>query len=548
MIISFEQTPEEFHRLAVLARNKGELGKALGYCERAISGKGSNEYKMTLADILFRMGRHYDAMDVALALIAAGERSTEIYELMARLTGVTGKLYESVYYLTEKARQDGDDAALDALDEMMEEMSEYAEPGQKENNLFVVGEEPPKDYTEELDHALQLMHAGNYEDAVALAFGVKPNSEFYVDAMDIVLKCYVKMGKTAALAPLAEKVVEKDPQDAFALYVLVGLCKDKSYLPQLEALGDDAHDLYYAAAAADAIREYPLAKRFAARLLKEAPYAPEAFFVAAGVHFNAHDRAKGVEILRDLFAMYKKYPAAVILDGLKRKRRLDVMFGGQMPTVVQTILREYVRKHADTVEDFVRSMATDVDFRRALVLLCQADDEEVIGNTVSFMRQANKREIDRFFDAMLLRASLSPMTKREILADRLLNKHRGRITVVPSAVPVRVNCVKPENYADYPRVLQEAYVDALSFAVCVMNVRAPKELTEYIEKYYRGYPALCRYTEAEFTVALICLLLPEPPAPFPNDVCDYVTDKIFNLTKKEAARVRHLMEIIDVIE
>jgi len=119
---------------------------------------------------------------------------------------------------------------------------------------------------------------------------------------------------------------------------------------------------------------------------------------------------------------------------------------------------------------------------------------------------------------------------------------------VPNAVPVRVNCLKPKNYEDYPRVLKEAYVDALSFAVCVMNVRMTKELTEYVEKYYRAYPALCRYTEAEFTVALICLLLPEPPVPFPEDVCDYVTDKIFNLTKKEAARVRHLMGLIDAIE
>ena len=550
MIISFEQTPEEFYRLAQIAREKGDLVKALDYCERAINGKGSDAYKLTLADILFRMGRYYDALDVALELLSANtDKKSELYELLARLTGVTGKVYESVYYFTAKARLDGDDAALDALDEMMEDVSEFMDrPRREENGLFLIGNEPPKDYTEELERASQLMHAGEYEEALLVVAEVEPTSEYYQDALDITLKCYVKMGRTEFLAPLAKEQISRDPQDAFALYVLIALCKDKSYLPLLEKVEDEAAELYYAVAAADAVKEYELAKRLAARLLKEAPYSPEAFFVAAGVHFNAGDRKKGVEILKSLFAMYKKYPAAVILDGLGRKRRYDVMFGGQMPDVVHTVLRNYVRKHADTVEDFVRSMASDADFRRALVLLYQADDEEVIGNTVSFMRQADKKEIDRFFDALLLRTTLSPMTKREILAERLLGKHKGRLTVAPNAVPLRVSCGKPPHYEEYPRALKEAYVDALSFGVCVMNIRMTKELTTYIEKYYRAYPALCRYTETEFTVALICLLLPEPPVPIPQDACEYVTTRIFNMTKKETARVRHLMELIDVID
>ena len=549
MIISFEQSPEGFYRLATLARDKGELGKALSYCERAINGKGSDEYKLTLADILFRIGRYYDAMDVALEVLAAGtDRKGELYELLARLTGVTGKVYESVYYITEKARLDGDDAALDAIDEMVEDMSEYMDDRRKENELFIVGQEPPKDYTEELDRATQMMHAGNYEEAVAIASAVEPASEYYVDAMDITLKCYVKLGRTALIAPLAKEQLERDPQDTFALYVLIGICKDKSYLPMLDRVGDEAVDLYYATAAADAVREYPLAKRLAIRLLRATPYAPESYFVAAGVHINARDREKGVEILKDLFGMYDKYPAALILDGLRRKRHCDVMFSGQMPDTVHDLLRAYVRKHADTVRDFTLSMTSDADFRRALLLLYQADDEEVIGNTLSFMRQANKKGIDRFFDAMLLRTSLSPMTKREILAERLLCKEKGRLTVVPNAVPLRVNCAKPANYADYPKILREAYVDALSFGVCVMNLRVTKDLETYIDKYYRAYPVLTRYTEAEFTVALICLLLPEPPAPFPEDVCDYVTAKIFNMTKKEASRVRRLMELADVLD
>ncbi len=551
MIISFEQSPESFYKLALAALDRGELRQALVYCENAVNGKGNAEYRLTLADIYLRMGRQYEAMDVALSVICSGnEGKSAAYELMARATGGAGKLYESVYYITKKARLDGDEDALDAMDEMMEEMASGfdAPPTSGGNGLFLVGKEPEKDHAETLDRALGLVRVREYDKALDLLSEVKPSSEYYPEAMDIALRCYVRKGDADAAYRLAKETVERDPQDAFALYVLVGVCKEKEYLPLLEKVDGDASKLYYAVAAADAAKDYALGRALAAKLLAKAPYAPEAYFVAAGVHYNAGERAAGEAVLKDLFSFYREYPASVILKGLKGRKRYDVMYNGMMPEIIVTVLRTYVRKHAGTADIFLQSMLTDADFRKCVALLFRLDDDEVIGNAVAFLGELRHKEMDRFFDALLLRASLSPMTKREILAERLLAKHKGKLTVVPSALPMTVSCRKPEHYAEYPAVLQEAYVDALSFGVCVMDVRLAKPLVRYAEACYRSFPLLGRVKGVELTVALFCLSMPEPDIPMPEGMTAYMTSQIFGLSKKEIARVARLMDLIRALE
>ncbi|MBP5404338.1 MAG: hypothetical protein J6Y74_00050 [Clostridia bacterium] len=551
MIISFEQSPESFYKLALAALDRGELRQALVYCENAVNGKGNVEYKLTLADIYLRMGRQYEAMDVALGVIASGsEGKSEAYDLMARATGVTGKLYESVYYVTEKARLDGDEDALDAMDEMMEEMASgfESEPKPKKGELFLVGKEPEKDYAEEIDRALGLMRVREYDRALEILLQVKPTSEYYPEAMDFALRCYVKKGDVETSHRLAKEAVEREPQDAFALYVLVGVCKEKEYLPLLEKVDGEASELYYAVAAADAVKEYALGRSLAAKLLRKAPYAPETYFVAAGVHYNAGERAAGEAVLKDLFSFYREYPASVILKGLKSKKRYDVMYNGMMPEAIITVLRTYVRKHAANADAFLQSMLTDADFRKCLTILFRLDDDEVVGNAVSFLGELRNKELDRFFDALLLRASLSPMTKREILAERLLAKHKGKLTVVPSALPMTISCRKPEHYAEYPVILQEAYVDALSFGACVMDVRLAKPLASYAEACYRSFPILGRVKGVELTVALFCLSMPEPDIPMPDGMTAYMTSQIFGLSKKEIARVVKLMDLIRALE
>jgi len=553
MIISFDQSPEDFFRLSQAALDKGDLKKALVYCNKATEGKGSAEYKLALADIYLRMGRYNEAMDAALEVISAGgEGKSAAYEIMARAAGALGKLYEAVYYITRKARLDGDDAALDAMDEMMEEMGDaFSDEPSPKSNLFLVGKEPKKDHSVTLDRALHYMHMGDYKRALLIASEVESDSPCYDDALDIQLKCLVKMGDAELTYQTAKIKAERDPKDAFALYVLIAICDKKEYLPLLAKVDGDPSDLYYAVAAANAKKDHPTAALLAEKLLAKTQYAPEAAFVAAGVYHNAKDKEKCAATLKEMFSVFKKFPAAVILDGLKRKKRYDVMFGGPFPEVIIDIMRDYVRKGARTTDAFLQSMLGDRDFRLCLALLYEAEDEEVVENTISFMGQLNRREINRFFENLLLKTGIGPVVKQNILAELLLNKHKGKLTVAPGVLPLKVPCAKPQHYAEYPFSLKEAYVDVLAFASCVMDSRVVKGLGDYTEKCFRAQNVWKRHNGTELSAALCCLLMPTPPAPIQaltDDMPAYLMAHVFHLSDRRISAVKKLMARISALE
>ena len=545
MIISFDRSPADFYKLARIALDNGDIKRAAAYCEKAISGKGTMEYKLTLADIYLRMGRFSSAMDVALDVIC-NERGgkSEAYDIMSRATGATGKLFEMVYYITRKARLDGDTAALDAMDEMMDEMASGLTEAPKQH-LFLVGKEPEKDYSAAMDRAVFYMRTEEYEKAIAEVSEISETSKYYDEALDILLRCTLKLSDTEEVCRLAKKAVERDPKNAFVLYVLVTVCKKEEYLSSLADVTDDASSLYYAVAAADAQKEYALATSLAERLIACSVYSSEVYFVAAGVYHNAGMREKCANTLKELFSLYKKYPANVILNGLKGRKHYDVMFSGVMPEFISDILRRYVRKHAHTPDDFVHSMLTDADFRACVYVLYEAGDEEVIQNTISFMGQKHIKEIERFFESMLLKTKIDSMTKRDILAELLLNKHKGHLTLVSTAIPLRVPCAKPENYEKYPFALKEAYVDAYSFGMCVMDVPSAKRIAVHTERFYAEEEVWRNMHARELTAALICLSLP-PAAPqfafsVAEDACSYVCRQILCLRKKEIAKVGRLV-------
>ena len=88
MIINFERTPEEFFRLSRAAFEAGEPEQALLYGEKALSGKGCTEYKVSLAEIFLSMERYSDAMDLALDALCHGRGyRSEIYDLLIREGG-----------------------------------------------------------------------------------------------------------------------------------------------------------------------------------------------------------------------------------------------------------------------------------------------------------------------------------------------------------------------------------------------------------------------------------------------------------------------------
>ena len=549
MIIKFDRTPEEYHRLSRAAFEAGELDRALSYGEKALRGKGSTEYKVSLAEIFLSMGRSADAMDLAIDALCHGRgMRAEIYDVLIRATGDLGKVYESVYYLARKARLEGDDESLDAMDEMMEEFISGAPDPDEEPDLFVVGGRKERS-SFDLAQAAHLMRRGELGDAVDLLRTVDKGSEDYGRARDMVLSAFVKAGNDKAALETAEAIVKDDPHNAFALYVLLSKGARTEYIPHLKDVGNDRQELYFAIAAADASGAVGETESLADRLLASQPYLPEAYFVCAAAFLNAGLKERSLDVLKRLFSLYSDYPSEVILRGWSRLKHCEVLFSDAMPAEVVRILRSYVRKGAKDSECFVRSMLTDEAFRSAIRLLLEYCDNEVCENVIHFLGVEDNKQVNAFFSRLLLRTRIDPLLKKAIVAQLLSGKHKGKIWVAPAGVPVAVACEKPPHYDLYPESLRYAYLNLYSFLSCLNDTVCAERVASFSETLY-AYVGVGRARSENLAAAMILRLFSEGElAPFversdPETACELLMEEIFAVRKIRLSEARRWMALL----
>ncbi len=545
MIINFDQTPEEFYRLSENALGKGEWVKALQYCEKALDGKRSAEYRLSLAEIFLKMGRYREAMDAALLAIAQGsDRKPEAFDVMAKATTATGKLYDSLFYVMGKAQMEGDDDTLDAMDEVMDDlMGSFSEPPKNKPNLFLVGKKEKKNLSREMDKAMFFFSSEQYEKAKEAALSIPEESDLFEDAQDIVLRAEARLGDLVSASETAKKQLERDPKNGFALYVLIELCGEKEFVSYLPNVGDDPSDLYFAIEAADFAKEREIETSLADRLLKASPYSPEAYFVAAGAYLNAKQKEKSLSILKTMFSIYKKYPSSLLLKQWSRFDKTDLMFGGTMPERVENALYGFAKKGLKTPDDFTALFVSDREFRAAIRLLFEEGREEVVNKVCALLEEIDSPKIRRAFEEMLISTFIDHAVKREILCKLLLKKHRGKLYLAPSAVLVKVDCRKPARYDLYPEALKIAYAEVLSFTTCMFDFRCVKELSSLTEEVFDRGVSIEKEDPTVVSAALAEIIISENDLPFTQRVgmAGSIVRTFFDLGKAQSAKKDRLV-------
>lgn len=541
MIINFDQTPESYFRLSENALGKGELIKALQYCEKALEGKRTAEYRLTLAEIFLKMRRNREAMDAALSVLAQGsEHKAEVFDLMAKATTADGKLYDSLFYVMGKAELEGDDDTLDAMDEVVDDlMGSFSEPKKR---LFLVGKEEKKNYAREMDKAAFFFSAEQFERAKETALGIPEGSDLYEDAQNIVLRSETRMGDLSSAYETAKKAVERDPKNGFALYVLIERCGDKSFVPNLLNVGTAPPDLYFAIEAADFAKESEIATELADRLLKSVPYSPEAHFVAAGAYLNAGDKKRSLDILKTLFSFYKRYPASLILKKWSRFSEVELMLGGPLPDRVIDALCSYVKKFTKRADLFTNEFLSDKDFRASVRLLLEDGGTDTAYRACAILGDGDSPKLRKFLEDRLISTFVDQNVKREILSKLLLKKHKGKICLVPSAVLVKLDCRKPAHYEEYPEPLKVAYAEVLSFITCVFDFRCVKELSALTEELFERNLATEK-DPAVIAAALARVIVSENEMPFAKrpGMAENIVRDFFELGKTQYARMLRLV-------
>ena len=548
MIIKFDRTPEEYFRLSRIAFEHKELDRALLYGEKAVRGKGTAEYKLSYAEILFAMERYPETIDVAFDVLchAKGMRA-ETYDLLARTAGELGLLYESLHYISKKARYEGDDDTLDAMDEVIQELGEEEE-SREEGNLFVVGkEEKPEENTILMRASLSLSH-GDADQALVLASEIGESSKYYLEARIIIMRALLSKKENDLALKYAEDLVKIAPKNGYVIFILIDRYKQKQYLPLLAEAEGGSRELYYAIMASENLKEHAISRRLSEKLLVEKPYSATSHWIAAAVALNDGDRAKSEEMPRRLFALYPNYPAPAILKGWKRLKSCDAIFEGSMPAKVLRILKNYVRNHAEDAEFFARSMMTDETFRSALLLLFDENDGEVTENILRFLSLVKNKQIDEFFAKMLTRYEIDLVLKCSIMSVLLLRKEKGRLPLSQGVMTQNVTVSKPTHYDSYSDDLKRAFSNVYSFIACLTDSHGEKRVAELTEAAY-ALGDTPYSTKETLCGAFLYVLLSEGVIPASDrsnydGECRFILSFVFHIGDVSMTQVKKMVKIL----
>ena len=553
MIIKFDQTPEEYFRLSKLSFGRGEFDRALLYCEKAVRGKGSAEYKVFCAEILVSMGRFAEAADVALDVLcySRGYRA-EVFDVLARASSELGHFYESLHYIAKKAHYEGDDDTLDAMDEVMRELGVDEEEKPATPDFFVVGKEkePPLGGEAMLvARANFALSHGEYDEAIRIASEAQKDSEQYAAAMVVCLRAYLKKKENDRAVALAEEIVRSDPKNGFVLYVLIDKFKKKEYAPLLSGVCEGGSEIYYAILTAENLEDHAVACRLSEKLVEQNPYVPGAHFVAAATYLNGGDKIKSEDCLKRLFALYGNYPQDALLKGWRRLKKCQVNFPGRMPTEVSSVLERYVLKQAKNAESFAALMLTDEEFRNAVRLILDEGGRRTAEKIISYFGEVQSRPVDAFFSQMLLRYEVDLILKRNVFAKLYAHKNKGWLYVAQSVVPIRVSCAKPQKFEEWPLSVRKAYGEIYAFLMCMTDADCEKRLIAFAERAAKvdGAEDLSAQTVAG---AFLYRLLAEGQVPFGIDAkneteaCKFVLEFVFGFRRVNLARVRLLAAIL----
>ena len=543
MIIRFDRTPEEYHRLSQSAFSRGELDRALLYAEDALRGRSCTEYKVSYAAILLAMGRYGEASDVVLEALCYGTgMRAELYGLMGKISSELGHFYESLHFWAKKAHYEGDDDTLTAMDEVMEEIDAEREARREERDFFIVGKEEKREDPENLLRANYAFDHGDYAETIRLAAAEPQDSPRYVEAQVLALRSHLRRKEPTEAERVGEEILRVDPHNAYAIYIMIDRFNRREYAPLLSDLKEVECDIYYAVLAADSLWDRELADHFVERLMRANPYVPGAYFVAAAVALNFKDREKSERYLSDLSALYRKYPREVLLRGWRRLKHCRVGFSGKMPPEVAHILENYVTRHARNARDFTTSMLTDAAFRSSVLFLMEDVGRKINTRIISYLEEVDNRQVDAFFSKALIRYDMDLLLKRDIFATLYYRKDKGLLYLTQTVVPIRVSCRKPQGYADYPTALRQAYCEIFAFLTCMTDASCEERLRTLADRIALREDAEDLSTEV-ICGAILYRMLAEGAIPVnaqvdgTEDACRFILEFVFGFRRYKFSKV-----------
>ncbi len=543
MIISFEQNPTYYQKMAREARDKGDLSRAVKYYYQAISRRHVIADKLELADVYSEMRRYHSAMDLCFEVLSEHRNTSDAYMILSKVSAMMGKYYESYYYISKKYNLDGDDDSADAVNEAIDDI--YAAIGDmsRRKHFYVVGKQSPQNFQQLLEDAFLAHHSGEHGSAIELAESIKEDSHLYRDALKLRLKANISLKNYAEVEKLSEELLHIDSYAGLALHGLAVVCGKTSYAAVLDTFeSSDTDSLLYAINVADYTAKYDIALKLAEKLVQLDYYNVNIRMVKMAVLYNMGRISEAKEIIKEAAALYpNRYPLEIILN---------ILFDRGMPSPIINKMHRYAKAYVASGEVFIREFMSSLPFRSTLAYMFEVGDYEIIGNSLKFIIGTGNRAMQKFLISLLLKCGIATVVKKDILAALSLIKQTGKAYVVIGYIMSKVTFSKPSSYAEFSQKLKNSYSKCFGF-FGTLDMDFEASLAKICNKLQPRMELFQDCSENELAAAITCVILPMRDYEFPmfegEDFPVAMVGMVFNLYsnlgKKSKAAGRKILRI-----
>lgn len=489
MIISFEQNADFYMDIAEVARESGDLGKALRYCGDAVSREPS-VYNLTALAMLYQdMNRHEYAIEQCFSILDSGkpddEELSDIYLLLSNSLGRLGYFMQSWYYLSKRTDFDGEVEDEEDIKDIFEELYSKIEENSKTSKLCFSDELREKQYASCYRESANRYMMGDYSGALEYAKAVAPEASCYKDTLMLMSKCYVYESDIENAKHCWLEALKLNPFEGGAINGLALFNLEEKYTKKLikNFDSDKEEELRYAISAASLKGMYDIADNLATRLLSKDVYNPKYHFIKGAVRFNMGDKAGAERIFKDILSMFSdKFPVEYMLSSFKRHKRLSVLFEHVPPEIVRRIVTAIKRNIADY--GFKTAFMSSLAFRQgALYLLEKSLDAALCVELLGEMQRFANSAVIGLLRTVLLKPDVHFEVRRKILVILLHTLRKGRVRMVNENILTGLSLKTPPSYEDYPRELAIAYCNAYAFLATV-GIPFERAVSKLVEKLY----------------------------------------------------------------
>lgn len=245
-ILKFVQDADYYFDLALDSLEVEDYLTALEYIRRAIKQDPSElDFRFLLAQIYADMGLYTKSNFEYFKLLAIDSKLGECFLRISQNYYMLRNEAASAYYLKKSMEFDFDEDEIIDADELLRELS---------GNKFRLISKNIEDQLL-LSYANKLMSISEYDSALQLLSYVKPDSKYYINALNSAAFCNARVDNPQKEIDLAQKVLEIDPHNINALCNLADGYAQAGDMDTARQIADnilelkitDANDYYKAA-------------------------------------------------------------------------------------------------------------------------------------------------------------------------------------------------------------------------------------------------------------------------------------------------------------